>query len=92
MVLNDNDSSWTAVRIQEAISIIEGEHVRPSVLYRAKLTKHFTKWCAFIGQDPLGPTGAGNLKTEFFAFGDSPDEAMRTFDKLWYEKTTNEEG
>ncbi len=88
MVMGPNESSWVGQRAQEMINILETEYMRPSVVFKAKLTKHFDKWCAYIGNGPLGPVGAGNIKTEFFALGDSPDEAMCNFDKAWREKLT----
>ncbi len=38
-MLNDNDSSWTAVRMQEAITSIEQAWTSPSVLYKPKIYK-----------------------------------------------------
>jgi len=74
MVMNDNDSSWVAARMQEAISVIENEYVRPSVVFRPSLAKVANRWRAHYGS---------MSKVNLHAFGSSPDEAMRNFDKLW---------
>jgi len=69
MVMNDNASSWVAVRMQEAIGIVQNEYTRPSAVFKPALRRNVDGWTAFY--------------SEFMVYGDSPDEAMRNFDKLW---------
>lgn len=85
MVLNDNDSSWTAHRLQDAIGIVEmklseaidrisNEYTRPSVLFKPTLK-------------PLND-GKGNYEVTYpgfnkFVYGSTPDDAMRAFDRAW---------
>ena len=76
-MLNDNDSSWTAVRIQEAVSIIEGCWTSPSVLYKPKIFKDGSQWCALYGE---------NMMEGVVAFGLSPSEAATRFDAEWHTK------
>jgi len=74
-MLNDNDSSWTAVRMQEAVSIIESIWTSPSVVYRPKIFRDGDKWCALYGD---------NMQEGVVAFGSSPSEAAIKFDGEWY--------
>lgn len=61
----------------QAISNIEYDLHRPSVLYRPKLMLEGNQWMALYGDD---------FRTGFAAFGDSPALAMEAFDKAWHEK------
>jgi len=72
MVMNDSDSSFVAIRMQEAIGIIQSEYVRPSVMFRPNVVKFRESWRANYG--------------DVHAIGNTPDEAMRNFDKLWTTK------
>lgn len=45
----------------------------PSVLYKAKLTQDGDKWLAVYGDLPTGVVGIGN----------TPEEAMRDFNRVW---------
>lgn len=45
----------------------------PSAIYRPKLTQDGDKWLAVYGDLPTGVVGVGN----------SPEEAMRAFNKAW---------
>lgn len=75
MVMNDNDSRDVAIRMIEATSTIENEHMRPSVVFKPFITKVNKRWRAHYGS-------VSTLSVH--ATGDSPDEAMRNFDKAWY--------
>ena len=75
-ILNDSDSSWTAARIQEAVDICREEYTRPSVIWKPKVYPDGDMWCALYGV---------NLQEGISAFGKSPDEATRNFDKVWHE-------
>jgi len=76
-MLNDNDSSWVAHRMQEAIGIIESVWTNPTVLYKPKIFKDGSSWCALYGD---------NMMEGVVAFGASPYEASLEFDKEWYRK------
>jgi hypothetical protein len=78
-LLNDNDSSWTSVRAQEAIDIARHEYTRPAVVWKPKVYLDGDMWCALYGD---------NLQDSVCAFGKSPDEATRNFDKAWHEPLT----
>lgn len=62
---------------QCAISSVEMEHMRPSVLFRPALSIDGNQWCALYGE---------NLQDGVAGFGDSPEEAMRDFDKEFSRK------
>lgn len=53
------------------------EQQRPSVLFRPKLMVDGAKYMALYGDD---------LMTGCAGFGDTPDAAMRDFDKNWVEQ------
>lgn len=53
------------------------EQQRPSVLMRPAISIDGNQWCALYGD---------NLQDGVAGFGDSPDQAMREFDKAWGEK------
>ena len=59
-----------------------GEASRPSVLYRPTLSIDGNQWCALYGV---------NLQDGVGGFGDSPDAAMRNFDKTWAAKLPSNE-
>lgn len=64
----------------ESIRQTTGEYERPSVLYRPKLAPDGNMWIALYGD---------NLQEGVVGIGDSPDAAMRNFDRAWYTKTTS---
>lgn len=66
------DASQAIACLQQDFSIAAQEMARPSVLYRPSISIDGDQWCALYG----GVAG----------FGDSPDAAMRAFDKAWCEK------
>ena len=76
-MLNNYDSSWTAQRMQEAISSIESAWVSPSVVYRPKIFRDGDQWCALLGDDMMGGV---------VAFGSSPSEAATRFDTEWFQQ------
>lgn len=51
------------------------EKLRPSYIWRPHLAKDGNSWIALFGD---------NLAEGVVGCGDSPDEAMRDFDKAWY--------
>ena len=57
-------------QLTDAIQAILVEHMRPSVLYRPSLMLILGQWVASF--------------EECEARGDSPDEAMRAFDREWF--------
>lgn len=82
--LNDQYQSMAANAICHAAAMA-GEtwqqaaydFTRPSVLWRPALLIDGKHWCALYG---------ANLQDGVAGFGDSPDEAMRAFDKAWAAK------
>ena len=82
MVMNDNDSSWVAQRAQEMINRLESEYTRPSVMFKPRVFKSGPLWYAHYG----GANFSGEPESGVTAYGSTPDEAMRNFDKLWLEK------
>lgn len=66
------------IAIQEAIAVSH-EQQRPSVLFRPTLNADGDQWCALYGED---------LMTGVSGFGETPDAAMREFDKAWWKGRT----
>ena len=52
------------------------EHMRPSVLFRPKLSLDGDMWCALLGDD---------LQVGLAGFGETPAKAMYAFDAAWLE-------
>jgi hypothetical protein len=52
------------------------EMQRPSVLFKPTLSVDGNQYCALLGED---------LQVGVAGFGDTPDKAMRDFDKIWHE-------
>ena len=77
MVLNNDDSSFVRLHAVEAIHNVESEWLRPSVIYRPQLSLDGNRWCALYGDD---------LQEGVAGFGDSPEEAMKQFDREWGKK------
>jgi hypothetical protein len=78
-------SSWALAHVQEAINEICSEYVRPSVLFKARVSKlPDGRWCAFMRDVFI--TDRGISATEFNTVGNTPDEAMRNFDRAWVGK------
>ena len=75
--LRNEDLVHYARMAHEDFRDVVSEYERPSVLYRPTLYVDGDKWCALLGE---------NLQTGVVGFGASPDEAMRAFDKAWFEK------
>ena len=55
---------------------------RVSMVLRPRLSIDGNQWCALYGED---------LQNGVAGFGDSPDAAMRAFDKAWHEKLAAQE-
>jgi hypothetical protein len=68
-----NAFCMTDARIQE----VACEYVRPAAVFRPKVMLDGNVWIALYGE---------NLQDGIVGCGASPDEAMRAFDKAWYEK------
>lgn len=56
---------------------IHDEHMRPTLLYRPKLSIDGNQWCALYGGE--------NLQDGVAGFGDTPDAACRAFDRAWHD-------
>lgn len=86
-MLNQNDSSYVAVQavnemgfirehLIESIQIIRNELIRPSVIYKPKLSLDGNQYCFMLGENPMeGCVG----------YGSTVEEAARDFDKNWHE-------
>jgi len=72
--LAENDSSWVAQHMVESVNIQRNEQLRPSVLFKPRVFKDGDMWCCLLGE---------NLMEGVVAFGKTPDEATREFDKQW---------
>lgn len=62
-----------------AMEAICFEQTRPSAIYRPTVAPDGTMWCALFGP---------NLMEGVSGFGNTPEEAMRDFDKNWREQKT----
>lgn len=71
------DISDYTTRLYQDFSIAAAERVRPSVVFRPSLSIDGDMWCALYGDD---------LQNGVAGFGQTPDEAMREFDKAWHQK------
>lgn len=72
-----NTVSHSVLMVQESWQQAAYEQMRPSVLFKPKLSRDGNQWCALLGDD---------LQSGVAGFGDSPAEAMLDFDKSWNEK------
>ena len=77
------DISHAKAMLQEQISSVGFEMVRPSAVYRPSIGLDGTKWCALYGE---------NLMDGVAGFGDTPEEAMRDFDQNWFKQRTPDAG
>ncbi len=57
-----------------AVVDLAEEYRRPSVLFKPELFKDGNMWCALLG---------ANLQEGIAAFGETPEKAMKNFDKAW---------
>lgn len=73
------DMGYTRDIIQQEFVSAAYEMQRPSAIYRPALAPDGDHWCALYGE---------NLVEGLAAFGKTPDEAMRAFDKAWAEQQT----
>jgi hypothetical protein len=71
------DMSCVHAQLSNAISNVECEMIRPSVLWRPRLSIDGDKWCALYGE---------NLQDGVAGFGESAERAMRDFDREWLSK------
>ena len=67
--------SWLASRKDMYMAEEHYEAIRPSMLYKPKLSLDGNQWCALFGE---------NLQNGVCGFGNSPREAYYDFDKNWY--------
>lgn len=68
-----HEARMAGVSIQAAAA----QYERPSVLYRPRLSIDGSQWCALYGE---------NLQDGVAGFGDSPNDAMWSFDLAWIAK------
>ena len=69
-------SYHTEIIKQEALNTLY-EWGRPSMILKPKIYIDGTRWCALYGED---------LMAGVAGFGESPDGAMRDFDRIWTAK------
>lgn len=72
------DISWLGAQAQNAISAVEMEYTRPSVMFKPKLTIDGNSYCALYGEDIMSGCAG---------FGATADAAMRDFDRNWQSST-----
>jgi hypothetical protein len=71
------DISHLTQQASAVLTGLENEYLRPSVMFRPRVTLDGNKWCALYGE---------NLQEGVCGFGDWPDAAMRDFDREWTRK------
>lgn len=71
------DFSMPRIIAQQEIAAVGMEMTRPSVLFRPRVYRDGGAWCALYGE---------NLQEGVAGFGESPDAAVRDFDKEWTRK------
>jgi hypothetical protein len=69
-----NAASNIECRINTAVDMICEQMMRPSTLLKPNIVRDGNAWCASIGSNPMEGV---------YAFGDSPEDAMKNFDKEW---------
>ncbi|HDY90014.1 MAG TPA: hypothetical protein ENH82_18075 [bacterium] len=86
--MNIHPDNRTAFEFDIMSETLLAENERANFLKRASVMlnlvpiKDGNAWCALYGKD---------LQSGISGFGDSPDEAMRDFDKHWKEKIEQKE-
>ena len=68
------DVSHLKENVSETIRWVSSEFTRPSVMFRPNISKDGSAWIACLGD---------NLQVGVVGTGDTPDEAMRDFDRAW---------
>jgi hypothetical protein len=69
-------SHWCEMA-RESAREAAAEYVRPSAVFKPRLSIDGDQWCALYGE---------NLQDGVAGFGDSPADAMRDFDRNWAAK------
>lgn len=77
------DFSFTMSAIQQEFTASAQEMQRPSVLFKPTIMQDGNAFIALLGED---------LATGIVGCGDTPDQAMRDFDAVWYRRTPTSEG
>lgn len=70
-------ASHALTNTTEALNLVCNEMCKPSVLYRPTLTQDGNAWIALYGED---------LAVGLAGYGDTPEQAMLAFDKVWVTK------
>lgn len=73
-VLRDCNLSHYAEMAMRTAQEAAYEQMRPSVVYKPKITKDGDQWCALLGD---------NLQEGVAGFGDTPNKACYAFDAAW---------
>jgi hypothetical protein len=77
--VRDANLSFYADMARNCVAEMASEYQRPSAIYRPSLAPDGTKWCALYGE---------NLAVGVAGFGDTPEDAMRDFDRAWFKERT----
>ncbi len=68
------DISHAVQNVEQALTGVAYDMVRPSVIYRPALSLDGNQWCALYGVD---------LQSGVAGFGATPSQAMEAFDSAW---------
>lgn len=74
MTLHLSNLPYAVSLAQEAIATVQREMIRPSVMFRPRLSIDGNMWCALYGE---------NLQEGVAGFGSSPEAACCAFDNAW---------
>ena len=77
--IRDANLSHYAEMAYRSIHETFSQYERPSIMFRPTLTADGAQWCALYGDD---------LQVGVAGFGDTPEAAMREFDKAWWQEKT----
>ncbi len=72
--IRDCNISHYAERAMMAAQEVANEQMRPSVVFRPKITKDGDQWCALLGD---------NIQEGVAGFGATPNRACYAFDEAW---------
>jgi hypothetical protein len=72
--IRDMNLSHYAERAMMSAQEAAWEQMRPSVVFKPKITKDGNQWCALLGD---------NLQEGVAGFGDTPNKACYAFDAAW---------
>ena len=77
----DSVHAQIAYELLDRETRLSHELLRPFRMMKTTVSLDGNQWCVLYGE---------NLQDGVAGFGDSPDEASRSFDKAWYAKESHE--